>query len=248
MPQPHPLLIPLVANPGATERFSCISGMDAAKRQTIFTDDLVIKDGQLGVVERAPNSSDMDSEGDEDDIIDDERKLPPGSAAVHWKTQDMVTTEYTSNLQLADRVFLLGDIVTRGSDQLGQTGIVVGMRMFSDLRCADSHVLKAVDSKLLQPIAACRPGTLVVHEQAHWLGRVDEVYDNVQLSFDDGNSCKANLRVSLRLPLPPPTHTPSLPHLPAQVVRTDANSLSVHSPTMDEQTWFWPSMRVRARP
>ena len=35
-------------------------------------------------------------------------------------------------------------------------------------------------------------------------------------------------------------------HAPAQILRTNANSLSVHSPTMDEQTWFWPSMIVSA--
>ena len=70
----------------------------------------------------------------------------------------------------------------------------------------------------LQPLAACRPGALVVHSQAHWLGRVDEVYDNVVIAFDDGSTCK--------------------------VLRTNANSLTVHSPTLDEQTWFWPSMSV----
>ena len=35
---------------------------------------------------------------------------------------EQVRTEYTSNLQLIDRVFLLGDIVARVADQLGQTG------------------------------------------------------------------------------------------------------------------------------
>ena len=129
-------------------------------------------------------------------------------------------TEYTENLRLVDRVFLLGDIVARATDQIGQTGIVVGMRMFCDLRRSDGTKLKRVPTQLLQPLTACRPGALVVHMQSHWLGRVDEVYDNVQISFDDGSSCK--------------------------VMRTGANTLSVHSPTMDEQTWFWPGMRVSA--
>ena len=179
----------------------------------------------IGIVERAPNSSDEESEADDiNDDIDDERepgKLPPGAAKVRWSKREDVRTEYTENLRLVDRVFLLGDIVARASDQLGQTGIVVGMRMFCDcVRVSDAAVLERVPTPLLQPLAACRPGTLVVHTQSHWIGRVDEVYDNVQLLFEDGAMCK--------------------------VLRTSANTLSVHSPSMDDQTWFWPSMRVSA--
>ena len=81
--------------------------------QTIFTDDLIVNaNGDIGMVERAPNSSDEDSEID-DDIIDDEQderadgKLPPGSARVRWRTDDQLKTELTSSLQLADRVFLM---------------------------------------------------------------------------------------------------------------------------------------------
>jgi len=198
-----------------------------APRQLIFTDDLIVRAGprgdeEMGVVDRAPNSSDEDSEIDDDDIIDDteeraDGKLPPGAARVRWRSQDALKTEQTSSLRLADRVFLLGDIVARASDQLGQTGIVTGMRMFCDVRCGEA-VLRRLPTKVLQPLAACRPGALVVHPQAHWLGRVDEIYDNVQITFADGSSCK--------------------------VLRTSANSLAVHSPTMDEQTWFWPGMQV----
>ena len=94
----------------------------------------------IGIVERAPNSSDEESEPDDDDINDDiederdGRRLPPGSAKVRWSKRDNVLTEYTENLRLIDRVFLLGDIVARAADQLGQTGIVVGMRMFCDVK------------------------------------------------------------------------------------------------------------------
>jgi hypothetical protein len=193
--------------------------------QMIFTDDLIVNaNGDIGMVERAPNSSDEDSDID-DDIIDDEQdsglegKLPPGSARVRWRADDQLKTELTANLQLSDRVFLMGDIVARASNQLGQTGIVVGMRMYCDVRSgSDDLVLRRVPTRTLQPLAACRPGALVVHPQAHWLGRVDEVYDNVQIQFPDGASCK--------------------------VMRTSANSLAVHSGTMDEQTWFWPGMQA----
>jgi len=54
-------------------------------QQRIFTDDLVTKNGEIGLVERAPNSSD-DEDDEEDDIISDEPpnpdRLPPGSAKV----------------------------------------------------------------------------------------------------------------------------------------------------------------------
>lgn len=138
--------------------------------QKIFTDDLVVKGEEIGLVERAPNSSDDEDEDDEDidDIIDDNAggdKLAPGSARVHWSTQEAPTTEYISELRLADRVFLLGDIVSRTDAQLGQTGIVTGMRMFCDVRCADGLVLRRVATELLRPLAACRPGALVLHSQ-----------------------------------------------------------------------------------
>ena len=183
----------------------------------------------IGIVERAPNSSDEESEPDDDinddDDIDDDgdragRKLPPGAAKVRWSKREDVRTEYTENLRLVDRVFLLGDIVASAADQLGQTGIVVGMRMFCDVKRHDGTLLLRVPTPTLQPLASSRPGALVVHTQCHWLGRVDEVYDNVNLVFDDGSACK--------------------------VLRTGANTLNVHSPTMDEQTWFWPGMRVSA--
>ena len=197
--------------------------------QVIFTDDLVVRGSRIGIVERAPNSSDEDSGGDDEiEVIADNSaggKLAPGSAHVRWRQHDSaldagVRTEFTSELQLADRVFLLGDILTRASNQLGQTGIVVGMRMFCELHASDGSPLGRAPTTLLQPLAACRPGTLVLHRRALWLGRVDEVYDNVQISFDDGASCK--------------------------ILRTAANTLAVHSSTMDEQTWFWPAMRVSA--
>ena len=144
-------------------------------------------------MERAPNSSDEDSEADEDTIVDDDDdrgKLPPGSAKVRWSKMENIKTKYTDNLQLLDRVFLLGDIVAHADNQLGQTGIVVGMRQFCNTSRHDGTELIKVPTKLLQPLAACRPGALVVHQHAHWLGRVDEVYDNVQITFEDGASCK----------------------------------------------------------
>lgn len=179
----------------------------------------------IGIVERAPNSSDEESE-DEDAIVVDEDykgKLPPGSAKVRWNSWNSwenMCVELISDLTLVDRVFLLGDIVARANNQLGQTGVVTGMRMFCNCKRHDGSELHRVPTTLLQPLAACRPGALVVHQLAHWLGRVDEVYDNVQIQFNDGSICK--------------------------ILRTSADALSVHSPTMDEQTWFWPSMSVSA--
>ena len=108
-------------------------------QQLIFTDDLVTKNTRIGIVERAPNSSDDDSANDDDDdivdaddIVDDDliadddtqaaanqstsaaraaaRRLEPGTAHVFWAKEDTHTTEYVENLTLADRVFLLGDV------------------------------------------------------------------------------------------------------------------------------------------
>ena len=74
----------------------------ARRQQQIFTDDLVQSMAfgaavDVGIVERAPNSSDEDS-GDEDDIADEEEedragKLPPGAAKVRWSKREDVRTE-----------------------------------------------------------------------------------------------------------------------------------------------------------
>ena len=40
-----------------------------------------------------------------------------------------------------------------------------------------------------------------MHPQAHWLGRVDEVYDNVQIQFADGIALTLTLTLTLTLSL-----------------------------------------------
>ena len=97
--------------------------------QVIFTDDLVVQGSRIGIVERALNSSDEDSGGDDEiEVIADNSaggKLAPGSAHVRWRQHDSaldagVRTEFTSELQLADRVFLLGGDGQIVRDRLGR--------------------------------------------------------------------------------------------------------------------------------
>ena len=53
--------------------------------------------------------------------------------------------------ELTDRGWALcRDIVARANDQLGQTGIITGMRMFCDAKRSDGSVLKKVPTPLLQ--------------------------------------------------------------------------------------------------
>ena len=94
------------------------TSQDMPSAQKIFTDDLVVKGEEIGLVERAPNSSDDEDEDDEDidDIIDDNAggdKLAPGSARVHWSTQEAPTTEYISELRLADMPAGLQPIISK---------------------------------------------------------------------------------------------------------------------------------------
>ena len=119
-------------------------------------------DSDIGIVEYAPNSSDES----EDDIADDGMlSLPPGVAKVRWREREDVRREFTQNLVVEDRVFLLGDVVVRSSDQIGQTGTVVSIHMFCDVARADGSTLTRVPTRSLLPLAACRPGALVVHSQ-----------------------------------------------------------------------------------
>lgn len=138
-----------------------------------------------------------DSDGD-DDVddngnskneggIDKNDALEDGQVRVVWLDHSE-TIHNLSDVTVVDRAFLHGDIIASVTDPTGQVGIVVDVNISVDLLAADGKVIKGVSSKHLQRIRDFTVGDYVVY--GHWLGRVDDVLDNVTILFHDGSICK----------------------------------------------------------
>ncbi|XP_024394860.1 probable ubiquitin-conjugating enzyme E2 23 isoform X2 [Physcomitrium patens] len=158
----------------------------------LFQEDIVqslANPGRIGMVTRVGgDSSDSDSSDSEDEAEDDhDRTLAEGSARIVW-IDSQESVEKVADLQVVDRAFMHGDIVALASDPLGQTGTVMDVDMAVDLETSNKEVVKNIDSRLLRRVRALSPGDNVI--RGHWLGRVEEVIDNVTVLFDDGSKCK----------------------------------------------------------
>ncbi|KAF5449000.1 hypothetical protein F2P56_029489 [Juglans regia] len=122
--------------------------------------------------------------------------LPVDQVRVLW----MDETESTVNLNdvaVVDRGFLHGDFVAAASDPTGQVGVVVDVNISVDLLAPDGSVMKDVPSKDLKRVRDFTVGDYVV--LGPWLGRIDDVLDNVTVLFDDGSVCKVPKAEPLRL-------------------------------------------------
>lgn len=144
----------------------------------------------------------------------------------------MDETESTENIKdvtVVDRGFLHGDFVAAASDPTGQVGVVVDVNIFVDLLAPDGSTIKDVSSKDLKRIRDFTVGDYVV--LGPWLGRIDDVLDNVTVLFDDGSVCKVSKVEPLRLK---PVSKNILedghfPYYPGQRVRASSSSLFKNS-------------------
>ncbi|KAL6561033.1 putative ubiquitin-conjugating enzyme E2 23 [Orobanche gracilis] len=98
------------------------------------------------------------------------------------------TTETTKDVEVVDRGFLHGDYVAAASDPTGQIGIVVDVSIDVDLLTHDGSILKDKPSTDLKRIRDFTIGDHVV--LGPWLGRIEDVFDNVTVQLDDGSVCK----------------------------------------------------------
>ena len=95
--------------------------------------------------------------------------------------------EPNADLRVLDRAFLHGDIVARASDALGQQGVVVAVHVDVDLQFADRTRVRGVSSKRITQVRDFRTGHYVVH--GSWVGRIEDVRDDVSVRFEDGAEC-----------------------------------------------------------
>ncbi|CAN8257843.1 unnamed protein product [Cochlearia groenlandica] len=92
------------------------------------------------------------------------------------------------DVTVVDRGFLYGDYVASAYEPTGQVGVVVDVNMSVDLLAPDGSIHKDISTKELKRVRDFAVGDYVVH--GPWLGRIDDVLDNVTVLFDDGSMCK----------------------------------------------------------
>ncbi|KAK9164568.1 hypothetical protein Syun_005470 [Stephania yunnanensis] len=147
-----------------------------------------------GEEEEGDNDSGSENGGKGDDDKND--PLPTGQVRVFWMNQSE-TTQNLEEVTLIDRAFLHGDIVSASSDPMGQVGVVTNVEISVDLMDQDGSMIKDISARDLKRVRDFTVGDYVV--LGPWLGRVDDVLDNVTVLFDDGAMCKVMKVDPLRL-------------------------------------------------
>lgn len=122
--------------------------------------------------------------------------LSPDQVRVHW-IDETETIENLNEVTVLDRAFLHGDYVAAASDPTGQVGVVVDVNISVDLLTTDGSIISDLPSRDLKRVRDFTVGDYVVH--GTWLGRVDDVLDNVTVLFGDGSMCKVMKADPLRL-------------------------------------------------
>ncbi|KAH9621494.1 hypothetical protein KSS87_002749 [Heliosperma pusillum] len=163
-----------------------------------------------------------ESSEDSDDSYGD--PLTADQVRVLWM-DDSETTHHRNELTVADRGFLHGDYVASALDPTGQIGLVVDVNMTVDLLAPDGSIVKGVSSRDVKQVRDITVGDYVV--SGPWLGRVDDVLDNVTVLFDDGSICKINKAEPLRLiPVANNVHEDGhCPYYPGQRVKASSSSV-----------------------
>lgn len=154
--------------------------------------------------------------------------LPADQVRVLW-TDESETTQNINTVEVIDRGFLHGDYVASASDPTGQVGVVVDVNITADLLTHDGSVIRDVSTRELKRVRDFTVGDYVV--LGPWLGRIEDVFDNVTVLFDDGSVCKvmradSRLKPSGKSILDEDAH---FPYYPGQRVRAITSSVFKNS-------------------
>ncbi|KAF5745346.1 ubiquitin-conjugating enzyme E2 23 isoform X2 [Tripterygium wilfordii] len=211
--QDESAMIPLVTDPLVNSKNNECKPNGLHTSPSIYREDVVRhkNTGVIGIVSEVAGESDSDSsitddEDDDDDNDEDVEGEADGGGdrnrggdndengslqADHVRVIWMGGGEPIQdihNVTLIDRAFLHGDYVASASDPTGQIGVVVDVNIFVDLLAPDGSIKKNVSSRSLKRVRDYAVGDYVI--LGPWLGRVDDVLDNVTVLFDDGSQCK----------------------------------------------------------
>ena len=116
----------------------------------------ISKPKQIGIISKLPGDSTCISNlGIIGEDVDGEQNcIPTGSARIAWLRSEE-TNEDMSDLQVLDRSFMLGDVVSLCSNPLGQTGIVMEISMDVDLELPSSgKIIEGIDSRRLRHVSS----------------------------------------------------------------------------------------------
>ncbi|XP_021753051.1 probable ubiquitin-conjugating enzyme E2 23 isoform X2 [Chenopodium quinoa] len=160
-----------------------------------------------GVCEEVKEEDNVENDGDDGDgneSSDDNRssghdkreQLTGDQVRVLWM-DDSENTNHRNELTVVDRGFLHGDYVASALDPTGQVGLVVDVNITVDFLSHDGTVFNDVSSRDLMRVRDIVVSDYVV--SGPWLGRVDDVLDNVTVLFNDGSICKVTGAEPLRL-------------------------------------------------
>ncbi|XP_023732352.1 probable ubiquitin-conjugating enzyme E2 23 isoform X2 [Lactuca sativa] len=142
------------------------------------------------------NNTDNDDEEEEEEGEEENTPLPADHVRVLWMDESE-STHSQNDVIVIDRGFLHGDYVASASDPTGQVGVVIDVNISVDLSTIDGCVINDVSSKNLKRVRDFQVGDYVIF--GPWLGRIDDVLDNVTVMFDDGSVCKVMKADPLRL-------------------------------------------------
>ncbi|XVF67955.1 hypothetical protein PTKIN_Ptkin10aG0163600 [Pterospermum kingtungense] len=143
---------------------------------------------------------------------------------------DTESVQNIKNVTVVDRSFLHGDYVAAASDSTGQVGVVVDVNISVDLLAPNGSIIEDVSTRYLQRVRDFTVGDYVV--LGPWLGRIDDVLDNVNVLFDDGSMCKVLRAEPLRLrPITRNTleDDSNFTYYPGQRVRASSSSIFKNS-------------------
>ncbi|KAJ0076610.1 hypothetical protein Patl1_36014 [Pistacia atlantica] len=240
----------------------------------IYRQDVVRsnKSRATGIVSEVAGDSDSDSSitDDEDDVEDDDEdgedeegnnnsnengsvsrgsdsyncgSLQTDQVRVLWM-DDTEPVQNINDVTVIDRGFLHGDYVAAASEPTGQVGVVVDVNLSVDLLAPDGSTVKDISSRNLQRVRDFTVGDYVV--LGPWLGRINDVYDNVTVLFDDGSLCKVMRAEPLRLRPTPKTTIEDdghFPYYPGQRVRAASSSVFKNSRWL---SGLWKANRLEA--
>ncbi|KAJ0967861.1 hypothetical protein J5N97_024778 [Dioscorea zingiberensis] len=164
---------------------------------------------------------DMENSGNVE-VPEENDSLPDGQVRIIW-ADSSETTNDLGDIEVVDRGFLHGDIIASLSDPTGQLGLVVDVGISVDLQAVNGDMIKDVSSRDLKRIREFSVGDYVV--SGPWLGRVNDVLDNVTVMFDDGSVCKVLKADPLRLKAvsKPVVDDANCPYYPGQRVKASSS-------------------------
>lgn len=156
----------------------------------IFEDDVVRLRGRKGFGLVTQLAWESDSELSSSDSEEDSERLEPNHVRVNW-VERLETSQPADQIEVIDRTFMHGDLVTLVTDPQGQIGTVVDVIVLANVYLFDGkdvkHV-KEIDTTILKPIHSFHPGEYVVKDDS-LLGIVDDCICDVELILEDGSRC-----------------------------------------------------------